>query len=148
MALAAARPIGLRSGPRGSTIRPFRTGRDERALYENHEATFADHWGYVPETYETFVGEWYGSSDWVPELAYLAWAGDEAVGHAAALEFATRGYIGSLGVLRAWRGRGIAQALLHRAFADLAARGYPEVTLGRGRRRAPPGRSRCTRRWA
>jgi mycothiol synthase len=116
--------------PEGIEIRPFETGRDERALYQNHEATFADHWGFVPESYESFVGEWYGSSDWVPELAYLAWAGDEAVGHAAALEFAARGYIGSLGVLRAWRGRGIAQALLHRAFADLAARGHPEVTLG------------------
>jgi mycothiol synthase len=116
--------------PEGIEIRPFVTGRDERALYENHEATFADHWGFVPESYESFVGEWYGSSDWVPELAYLAWAGDEAVGHAAALEFSTRGYIGSLGVLRAWRGRGIAQALLHRAFSDLAARGHPEVSLG------------------
>jgi GNAT superfamily N-acetyltransferase len=116
--------------PEGIEILPFRTGRDEHALYENHEATFADHWGFVPESYETFVGEWYGSRDWVPELAYLAWAGGEAVGHAAALEFATRGYIGSLGVVRAWRGRGVAQALLHRAFADLAARGYPEVTLG------------------
>lgn len=116
--------------PDGIEIRPFRTGVDERTLYENHEATFADHWGYVPESYEAFVGEWYGSSDWVPELAYLAWAGDEAVGHAAALEFADRGYIGSLGVAREWRGRGIAQALLHRAFADLADRGFREVTLG------------------
>jgi mycothiol synthase len=116
--------------PEGIEILPFRTGQDEQALYRNHEATFADHWGNVPESYESFVGEWYGSSDWVPELAYLAWAGDEAVGHAAALEFASRGYIGSLGVVRAWRGRGIAQALLHRAFADLAARGHPEVALG------------------
>jgi mycothiol synthase len=116
--------------PEGIEIRAFETGHDERALYENHEATFADHWGFVPESYESFVAEWYGSADWVPELAYVAWAGEEAVGHAAALEFATRGYVGSLGVLRAWRGRGIAQALLHRAFTDLAARGSPEVTLG------------------
>lgn len=116
--------------PEGIEIRPFETGRDERALYDNHEATFADHWGFVPESYGSFVGEWYGSSDWVPELAYLAWAGEEAVGHAAALEFASRGYVGSLGVLRAWRGRGVAQALLHRVFADLAARGHPEVALG------------------
>ncbi len=116
--------------PDGIEIRPFETGRDERALYENHEATFADHWGFLPESYESFVGEWYESSDWVSELTYLAWAGEEAVGHAAALEFAARGYVGSLGVLRAWRGRGIAQALLHRVFTDLAARGHPEVTLG------------------
>jgi mycothiol synthase len=126
-ALPAATPPPL---PDGIAIRTFETGRDERTLYEVHEASFADHWGFVPEPYESFVGEWYDADDWVPDLAYLAEAGEEAVGHASALEFATRGYIASIGVLRAWRGRGIAQALLHRAFADLAARGQPEVTLG------------------
>jgi mycothiol synthase len=124
--LPAGEPPSL---PEGIGIRGFRTGRDERTLYENHEATFADHWGFVPQPYESFAGEWFESDDWVPELTYLAIAGEEVVGHAAALEFATGGYIASLGVLRAWRGRGIAQALLHRAFADLAARGQPEVTL-------------------
>ena len=116
--------------PEGIEIRAFETGRDERSLFEVHQASFADHWGFVPETYETFVGEWFESSDWAPELTYLAWAGEEPVGHAAALEFAARGYVAALGVIPAWRGRGIAQALLHRAFADLAARGQPEVTLG------------------
>jgi mycothiol synthase len=116
--------------PDGIAIRVFETGRDERALYENHEATFADHWGFVPEPYESFAAEWFESEDWVPDLAYLAMAGEEVVGHAAALEFALRGFISSLGVLRAWRGRGIAQALLHRAFSDLTARGQPEVALG------------------
>ena len=115
--------------PRGIEIRGFETGRDERTLYEDHEATFADHWGFVPQPYESFVDLWYRSEDWEPELAYLAIAGEEVVGHAAGLEFETGGYIASIGVLRAWRGRGIAQALLHRAFADLAARGQPEVTL-------------------
>jgi mycothiol synthase len=127
LALPSDRPA---APPDGIEIRAFEAGRDERALYENHEATFADHWGFVPESYESFAAEWYGSTDWVPELAYLAWAGEEAVGHAAALEFVARGYVGSLGVLRAWRGRGIAQALLHRVFTDLAGRGSPEVTLG------------------
>jgi mycothiol synthase len=126
-ALSAATPPPL---PEGITIRTFETGRDEQTLYEVHEASFADHWGFVPQPYESFVGEWYDADDWVPDLAYLAEAGEETVGHASALEFATRGYIASIGVLPAWRGRGIAQALLHRAFADLAARGQPEVTLG------------------
>ena len=126
-ALPAGAPPSL---PEGIDIRAFETGRDERTLFEVHEASFADHWGFVPRPYESFAAEWYQSDDWVPELTYLAVAGEEVVGHVAALEFATGGYIGSIGVLRAWRGRGIAQALLHRAFADLAARGRPEVTLG------------------
>jgi mycothiol synthase len=116
--------------PEGIAIRTFETGRDERALYEVREASFEDHWDFVPQPYDSFVGEWYEAGDWVPELTYLAMAGGEVVGHTAALEFATGGYIASIGVLPAWRGRGIAQAMLHRAFADLAARGQPEVTLG------------------
>jgi mycothiol synthase len=126
-ALPAGSPPPL---PEGIDVRVFETGRDERILYELHQAAFADHWGFVPQPYESFTGEWYQSNDWAPELTYLAVAGEEAVGYTAALEFATGGFIGAIGVLRAWRGRGIAQAMLHRAFVDLAARGHPEVTLG------------------
>lgn len=116
--------------PEGIRIRTFETGRDERTLYEVHDAAFADHWDYVPQPYESFAGEWFEAHDWAPDLTYLAMAGEEAVGHTAALEVASGGYIAAIGVLGAWRGRGIAQAMLHRAFADLAARGQPEVTLG------------------
>ena len=116
--------------PAGIAIRTFETGRDERALYEVHEASFADHWDYVPQPYTSFVGLWYEPDDWRPELTYLAIAGEEVVGHTAALEFATGGYVAAIGVLRAWRGRGIALAMLHRAFADLSSRGHSEVTLG------------------
>ena len=116
--------------PDGVEIRTFLTGRDERALYEVHEASFVDHWDYVPQPYGSFAGQWYEARDWTPELTYVAVAGEEVVGHTAALEFGSGGYIAAIGVLRAWRGRGIAQAMLLRAFADLAARGQPEVTLG------------------
>jgi ribosomal protein S18 acetylase RimI-like enzyme len=35
-----------------------------------------------------------------------------------------------LGVIKPWRGRGIATALLHRAFAEIATRDRTEVKLG------------------
>jgi mycothiol synthase len=128
-----ARPLPAGSPPdppAGIDIRTFETGRDERTLYEVHEASFADHWDYVPQPYTSFAATWYEPDDWRPELTYLAIAGEEVVGHTAALEFATGGYIAAIGVLRAWRGRGIALAMLYRAFADLSSRGYSEVTLG------------------
>jgi hypothetical protein len=40
-----------------------------------------------------------------------------------------RGWVGELGVLKPWRGRGIASALLRRAFATFAARELPRVML-------------------
>jgi GNAT superfamily N-acetyltransferase len=46
-----------------------------------------------------------------------------------ALEFETSGYVATVGVLRPWRGRGIARALIMRGCAELASRGHREVGL-------------------
>jgi mycothiol synthase len=115
--------------PAGTTIRVFETGKDERALFEVHEASFADHWGFRPISFETFEAEMYGA-DWDPSLAHLAEVDGAIVGHVVALSFAGDGYVAVLGVLPRWRGRGIAKALLRRAFAELARRGHREVRLG------------------
>jgi ribosomal protein S18 acetylase RimI-like enzyme len=109
-------------------IRPYEDA-DERVLYEVNEASFADHWGFRPTSLENFNEELHGE-DWDPSLVFLADANGETVGHVIAFRFETGGYIGSLGVVKEWRGRGIATALLRRTFAELARRGMPEVRLG------------------
>lgn len=114
--------------PPGVTIRVFETGKDERALHEVHEASFADHWGFRPIPYATFEAEMYEADDWDPSLAHLAEVDGEVVGHVVA--FAEDAYVGVLGVVPRWRGRGIGKALLRRAFAELAQRGHQEVRLG------------------
>jgi ribosomal protein S18 acetylase RimI-like enzyme len=116
--------------PAGVTIRAFETGRDERALHEVHEASFADHWGFRSTPYETFEAEMYEAEDWDPTLAHFAEVEGEIVGHVVALSFAGEGYVALLGVVPGRRGRGIARALLRRAFAELARRGHREVRLG------------------
>ena len=40
------------------------------------------------------------------------------------------GYVGALGVRRAWRGRGLGRALLLQTFAEFHRRGVHRVTLG------------------
>jgi ribosomal protein S18 acetylase RimI-like enzyme len=40
------------------------------------------------------------------------------------------GYVGAIGVQRAWRGKGLGRALLVRTFAEFYARGVSRVTLG------------------
>ena len=118
------------AAPPGVTIRAFETGRDERALHEVNEASFADHWGFRPVPYATWEAEMYGAEDWDPSLAHLAEVDGEVVGHGVSLSFEGEGYVAILGVLPRWRGRGIAKALLRRAFAELAKRGHHEVRLG------------------
>ncbi len=118
------------SAPAGVTIRAFETGRDERALHEVNEASFADHWGFRSIPYATFEAGMYGAEGWDPSLAHLAQVDEEVVGHVVALSFAGDGEVILLGVVPGWRGRGIAKALLRRAFAELAKRGHHEVRLG------------------
>ncbi len=118
------------AAPAGVTIRTFETGMDERALHEVEEASFADHWGFRPVPFELFEEEMYGADDWDPSLAFLAEADAAVVGLVVGLSFEGEGNIAILGVVPAWRGRGIAKALLRRAFAELAQRGHRDVRLG------------------
>jgi mycothiol synthase len=116
--------------PEGVSIRAFEPG-DERAVFEVHEASFADHWGFRQSTFESFTDMWFrAGGDFDPSLLFLAEEGGATIGHAATLVNEAGGYVYSLGVVRSARGRGIAQALLHRTFAVLAARGQRDVTLG------------------
>jgi ribosomal protein S18 acetylase RimI-like enzyme len=102
---------------------------DERVLFELDQASFAEHWGFRPMSFESFNQELHGE-DWDPSLVFLADAGEETVGYVVPFLFETCGYVGSLGVLKEWRGRGIGKALLRRSFAELAGRGMREARLG------------------
>jgi ribosomal protein S18 acetylase RimI-like enzyme len=114
--------------PDGISIRPYRDV-DERDLYELHEASFADHWGMRPTSFENFNEELHGV-DWDPSLVFLAESDGRPVGFLAGFLFEAMGYVGILGVLKEARGRGIGKALLRRSFAEFAARGRREVRLG------------------
>lgn len=110
----------------GISVRSFRP-EDARRLYEAHVEAFADHWGQGEETYEDFRHHNFDAPEFDAALWFVAWDGDELVGylgaHDKAREDPSRGYIALLGVRRAYRRRGLAEALLLRAFGALRARG-------------------------
>jgi len=114
--------------PDGVRIRGY-VDADERALYEVHEASFADHWGFRPSTFEAF-NESLRADNWDPSLVFLAAADGRVVGHLVSVLDEGEGFIGMLGVVKPWRGRGIAKALLHRAFAEFSTRDRTQVKLG------------------
>lgn len=125
-------PAGA-SVPAGIEIRPYRHPEDERATYEAHVEAFADHWDYHRETFEHWRQFTVGSRNFDPTLWLLAWTGDEIAGYA--LNFPERagdpgyGWVGTLGVRRPWRRRGLGEALLRRSFAVLHAGGVRKVRL-------------------
>jgi GNAT superfamily N-acetyltransferase len=131
----------------------LRQGLDEpvrRAAHEVWNASFAGHFGFVPDTY----GEWREKQerksvfDW--SGLWLAELGGRPVGFLERTsQFADedRGYVGHLGVLPAARGRGVARHLLRHAFHLDAAAGLVGTVLHVDSNNTAP-RWACTSRWA
>lgn len=119
----------------GITIRAVRFDdeADTRLVHDIKEASFAEHWGSVPESYETFLSRWRAVAGFDPALWFLAELDGRPVGillasrrkaHEEAL------FVNALGTLAQARGRGVGTALLHHAFEVARAEGYRQVSLG------------------
>src|SRR5438309_385465 len=116
--------------PDGITISAFRA-EDARAFYDALDEAFADEWGYAPVGFEDWKRRRLEAPETDVSLWFIARDGSEIAGvlrgdpthHGG-------GWIGALGVRKAWRRRGIASALLWHAFAEYHRRGEPHVGLG------------------
>jgi len=114
--------------PEGFTVGGLEPG-DDRAVYEAVEGSFADHWGYLPRTFQ----EWNVRNGPLSErLCYLVRDGEGTIVAAEICdeEAFGAGHVAILGVRSAWRRRGIAEALLRHAFCELYVRGQRRVGLG------------------
>ena len=117
----------------GIEIRAYRHPDDERRTYEAQEEAFGDHWDHNPQTIETWREFSVKQSNFEAPLWFLALDGDELAGFS--LNYPERsgepgyGWVGTLGVRRPWRRRGIGEALLRRSFRVLHERGYRRVRL-------------------
>lgn len=122
--------------PNGIEIRTLRRGVDEeRGALAANEA-FSDHYGHVPSEPETVVARlehWLSVDDSDPSLFWIAWDGDEPAGNLWAWPIGDAnpdyGYVGSLGVRRPWRGKGLGRALLLWSFNEFYRRGKTGVEL-------------------
>lgn len=115
--------------PAGISIRTRASEADDRAVYAVIEDAFAGHWGHVPTSFDAWRKRRQGDR-FDPELWFLAENGDEAVGAALCSSYLDMGWIDSLGVLPAWRHRGLGLALLRHAFAAFRQRDWPRAALG------------------
>lgn len=120
-------------GLEGVRVEPWRPELDEAVRLAHNEA-FADHWGSEPRTPE----DWKHGPHFVPEWSFVALADDEVVGYTLSGRYEADfpvvgysfGYSELLGVRRAWRGRGVAVALLASAMAAFRADGMAYAVLG------------------
>jgi mycothiol synthase len=116
--------------PDGMALETFRE-EDARPFFDALDEAFQDHWEHHPRPFD----EWWESKrtqpDYDPTLWFVVREGDEIV--ATARNYPNRnggGWVDALGVRRAYRGRGLAKALLYRTFGEFHARGVNRISLG------------------
>jgi mycothiol synthase len=112
--------------PEGVGLRPFEMEQD-RAVYEAHEEAFSDHWGHVRRSYEEWMHRF---EERDPSLWLIAWDGDQIAGYSLCRFRMGIGWVGTLGVRRAWRKRGLGEALLLHSFNEFYKRDMKVIGLG------------------
>lgn len=124
--------------PDGITVRSAIMGQDERAVLQAQRDSFQDHWGYVESPFEenlqSWLHHWQADGNFDPSLWFLAMDGDRIAGISLCAPHLTghkdMGWVGTLGVTRPYRRRGLALALLRHSFQVLYQRGSRQVGLG------------------
>lgn len=121
--------------PEGVRVVPWSPEHDEGARLA-HNAAFADHWGSEPRTPEQWT---HGRSMFAPTWSLVALdADDRVVGYLLSGRYEadwevaghSSGYTELLGVVREWRGRGLASALLATVMDRYRADGIEYAELG------------------
>jgi ribosomal protein S18 acetylase RimI-like enzyme len=122
--------------PPGLEVRPV-LPEHLRPIWDASNVAFRDHWGYIPEPDEEFE-KMQQSTIFDPSLWRVAWAGDQVAG--MVLNFINkaeneeykrkRGYTENICTLRAYRGKGLAKALIALSLHALKERGMEHAALG------------------
>jgi GNAT superfamily N-acetyltransferase len=116
--------------PENIELRLFDVDTHTYLLYRAHEETFNDHWGHTPVSYEEWKHRVVERDDFDPALYFVAWDEDQIAGYALCRYRMGNGWVGTLGVRRPWRKRGLGLALLHHAFGEYYRRGDRVISLG------------------
>jgi mycothiol synthase len=122
--------------PDGVELIRWARALDEGARAAQNEA-FADHWGSTPVDAESYQHRLAGDGNRL-DLSFLALAGEEVVGICLNATFPDdeevtgrrEGWVESLGVKRAWRGKGVASALLASSFNVFLDEGMTHSMIG------------------
>ncbi len=123
--------------PEGITIRAIHGEEELRAaIFTAHQA-FLDHWGNTNQPFEVYYQRFThtikNDPHFDPALWFIALDGEEITGVSLCSLHSEidpdMAWVGTLGVLRPWRKRGIGLALLQHSFGEFYRRGKPRAGL-------------------
>ncbi len=115
---------------RGVELRPFLKEEHAAAVWQADNEAFRDHWGSHDSTFEDWSRRKFDRSDFDPSLWMIAWDGDQIAGYSQNRYRMGIGWIGTLGVRRPWRKKGLGLALLQYSFGEFYKRGMTTIGLG------------------
>ena len=116
--------------PAGAGLRPFIKDEHAVAAWQADNEAFRDHWGSHDRTYEEWSHAKFGNPNFDPTLWMIAWDGDQIAGFSQNRFRKGIGWIGTLGVRRLWRKKGLGLALLQHSFGEFYRRGTTTIGLG------------------
>jgi len=130
-------PVPEPEFPEGITLRTYNPETDLEVVHRAKIDSFRDHFGFVDEPFEEglkrFKHFWLNEG-FDPTLLFLAMDGNEIAGinlcRPHSFYDPDMGWVGSLGVRRQWRKRGIGLALLRHSFNEFYRRDKRKVGLG------------------
>jgi ribosomal protein S18 acetylase RimI-like enzyme len=104
---------------------------DARAFHTAQQEAFADHWEYLPRTFEAWSRVHLDNPGFDGSLWSVVRDGDEIVaGAICRLEAYGGGWVDVLFTRAPWRRRGVGEALIAASFAKLWERGQTSIGLG------------------
>jgi ribosomal protein S18 acetylase RimI-like enzyme len=130
-------PVPAVEFPAGITLRTYHPEADAEATYRAQRDAWRDHFGYIEPPFEeglTRFKHFWSQEGFDPNFMFLAMDGDEIAGICLCTPFSFEdremGWVGTLGVRREWRKRGIGLALLRHSFHKFYERGLRKAGLG------------------
>jgi mycothiol synthase len=115
--------------PEGVTVRAFRRGEEDQALYRLVNDAFSDNAGYEPQSFERWASFMLGPERDRPLYFVVENEAGELVGCTLCRWYPEIGWLQQVAVRRDHRGRGLGMALLRDAFRQLYARGQRRIGL-------------------
>lgn len=116
--------------PEGIELRPFDKEAHARLMWQADNDAFSEHWGTHDTTFEEWAFRKFGRPTFDPDLWLVAWDDDQMAGFSQNRYRMGIGWVGTLGVLKPWRRKGLGLALLLASFADFYKRGTKTIGLG------------------